>query len=76
MSFGSLDLLNTKDIETLANLNKTTEDLFRESTYKLNVDFYFQSEIDCLAAITTQSLENKNLQHIGIVLVGSIIYFQ
>ena len=41
MSFGSLNQLNTKDIETLANLNKTTEDLFRESTYKLNVDFYF-----------------------------------
>ena len=24
---------------TLANLNKTVEDLFREATYKLNVDF-------------------------------------
>ena len=41
MSFGSLNQLNAKDIETLANLNKTTEDLFRETTYKLNVDFYF-----------------------------------
>ena len=40
MSFGSLNEINKKEIETLASLNKTIEDLFRETTYKLNVDFY------------------------------------
>ena len=40
MSFGSLNEINKKEIETLASLNKTVEDLFRETTFKLNVDFY------------------------------------
>ena len=39
MSFGSLNEPTSKEIKTLANLNKTLEDLFREATYMLNVDF-------------------------------------
>ena len=40
MSFRSLDEINKEEMETLASLNKTIEDLFRETTYKLNIDFY------------------------------------
>ena len=39
MSFGSLNEPTTKEIKILSNLNKTVEDLFREATYMLNVDF-------------------------------------
>ena len=39
LSSGVLNVPNSKDIEILVSLNKTIETLFREVTFKINVDF-------------------------------------
>ena len=62
MSLGSLNEPNPDESTILANLNKTVEELFRESTFKLNVDYSLNISLWFYEEFGWKSYEKKMLE--------------